>query len=121
MRSSQTKVTPEPKSPDRPTRSFCSLTSLYASSRDYRLADFFSCSDCSRRLLFSDGLQIGKTGLELLADHAVHTEKYMDDLRNVGIGTMHGPRDIRGIAFAFQRELSDVVGFKRLDEIQFDN
>src|SRR2546425_8702640 len=46
MRSSRTVVTPEPKSPGRPTRSFRSLPPLYAS---YFFAVFFRCSDCARR------------------------------------------------------------------------
>src|SRR2546422_5942974 len=46
MRSSGKRATPEPKSPDRPTRSFRSLPSLYAS---YFFAVFFRCSDCARR------------------------------------------------------------------------
>src|SRR2546427_8383928 len=46
MRSSRTRVTAGPKSPDRPTRSFRSLPPLYAS---YFFAVFFRCSDCARR------------------------------------------------------------------------
>src|SRR2546426_9859599 len=46
MRSLRTRVTPEPKSPGRPTRSFRSLLPLYAS---YFFAVFFRCSDCARR------------------------------------------------------------------------
>src|SRR2546426_265618 len=46
MRSSGKRATPEPKSPDRPTRSFRSLPSLYAS---YFFAVFFRLSDCARR------------------------------------------------------------------------
>src|SRR2546422_1331025 len=46
MRSSGKRATPEPKSPDRPTQSFRSLPSLYAS---YFFAVFFRCSDCARR------------------------------------------------------------------------
>jgi len=37
-------------------------------------------------LFFSDGLQVGKAGLELLADHGVHTEEEMHDFRDVALG-----------------------------------
>src|SRR2546428_12065396 len=46
MRSSRTRVTAGPKSPDRPTRPFRSLPPLYAS---YFFAVFFRCSGCARR------------------------------------------------------------------------
>src|SRR5207245_10139155 len=46
MRSSRTRVTAGPKSPDRPTRPVRSLPPLYAS---YFFAVFFRCSGCARR------------------------------------------------------------------------
>lgn len=33
-----------------------------------------------------------KTGLKLLADHLVHVEKEMHDLRKIGLGTVDGPQ-----------------------------
>src|SRR2546430_14766135 len=70
--------------------------------------------------LFSDALQIGKTGLEVLADHAVHVEKHVDDFRKVGRVALHLPRDVSAIPPGLKRELDDVVGLEWLDEIQFD-
>ena len=32
---------------------------------------------------------------------------------------MHGPADVRGLAFGFKGELDDVVGFKRRKHVQF--
>src|SRR5260370_28025868 len=56
------------------------------------------------RLFFGDGLQIGKSGVEVLADHPVHADEDADDLRDVGRGTVHGPGDGRRVAFWLERE-----------------
>src|SRR5882762_8995081 len=74
----------------------------------------------TRRLRFSDGLQIGETGLEVLADHLVHADEHAHDLRHVWTGAMHSPGDARRVAFRLEREFCEVVGFERLDEIQLD-
>lgn len=42
-------------------------------------------------LVFGDRLQVGKTGFELIANHAVHIKKYVHQLRHVG--AVHGPGD----------------------------
>src|SRR5882672_7647296 len=68
-------------------------------------------------LLFGDRLKGGKAGLEVLADHAVHAEKNADQLRDEAGGAVHGPGNVRGVAFAVQSELGDVVAFKRRNEI----
>src|SRR5438552_5046942 len=73
-----------------------------------------------RRLLFSNGLHIGKAGLEFLADHLVHADEYANDFRNVGTGAVHAPGDIRGVPFGLEGKFSRVVALDRLDEIQLD-
>src|SRR6266849_6718242 len=71
-------------------------------------------------LVLGNNLQVGKTGLEVLADHAVHVDEYGDELRNIEHGALHDPGDVCGVALGFQREFDDVVGFERLAEIQLD-
>jgi hypothetical protein len=51
-----------------------------------------------RRLRFSDGLQVGETGLEFLADHLAHADEYAYDLRNVGSGRTAATRTTTAIA-----------------------
>ena len=70
--------------------------------------------------MFGDGLQVRKARLEILADHIVHIDKYTHYFRHVGVGTLHGPGDVRRTFFGFERELGDVMAFKRLEEIEFD-
>jgi hypothetical protein len=52
------------------------------------------------RLLFNDYFQIVQTGLEVFADHFVHIEKCAHYFPSVGIGTVHGPRDVLAIVGA---------------------
>src|SRR6267378_1521222 len=76
--------------------------------------------NCLTRLILSNGLQVGKSGLEILADHAVHIDEDSYELRDVGHGALHGPGDVGRVTLGFQREFDDVLGFERLDEIQLD-
>src|SRR5437773_2094320 len=78
-------------------------------------------SACERSLLFGDGFEGGKGGLEVPADHAVHAEKDARQLRDEAGRAVHGPGNLRGIAFAVQGELGDVVAFERRDEVQLDH
>src|SRR5207302_1473840 len=71
-------------------------------------------------LVLGNSLQVGKTGLEVLADHAVHVNEYGNELRNIEHGALHDPGDVGGVALGFEREFDDVVRFERLHEVQLD-
>src|SRR2546427_2199037 len=75
---------------------------------------------CLTGLVLGNNLQVGKTGLEVLADHAVHVDEYGNELRNIEHGALHEPGDVCGVALGFEREFDDVVRFERLHEVQLD-
>src|SRR5437762_14128573 len=73
---------------------------------------------CLTGLVLTNSLQIGKTGLEVLADHAVHVDEYGNELRNIEHGALHDPGDVCGVALGLARELVEIVRVERLHDVQ---
>ena len=68
----------------------------------------------------ASAFSLAEPGLEVLADHAVHVEEDAHDFRDIEVGTVHGPGDVRGFTSGLQCELRDVVRLERFEKIEFD-
>src|SRR5271163_1634883 len=72
-------------------------------------------------LILGRGLQFCKPILELLADHLIHVKKTIHDLRHIVGVTVHGPRNLRGVAVWRQSEFSSVMPLEWLDKVKLNN
>ena len=65
-------------------------------------------------------LEVGKAGLKILADHAIHVHEEAHYFMHEKTGAMHGPGHIRGVALRAQGELGRVVGLERPEKVQIN-
>ena len=80
------------------------------SIRLFRCAGFEMC--------LRQRFQIGQPHLKVFADHFVAIDEQADHFSNVGLLSMHRPRDIGRAALGIQGVLDDIVPLERLLEIQ---
>src|SRR3954463_12166634 len=84
--------TVKPRGPNQRESAFASVHAANTHSRGAsRTRVTVTVRSLRSTLLLGEGLEVGKAGLELSADHAIHVDEYVHDLREIRHRPGHRP------------------------------